>query len=195
MSPRRKTRGIALAEIVFLLPIIAAGSAVTYQITTHVVRLQRQTMMEQGQDAQRMDLLRRIGEDAARARTATLERSDAGVGHEVESDSSVVLSFKGCRPTTLPADETNASAETSETTIVYRLNAGEITRSEQSAGALPETYRWAFGSGDVDLAIEAIDDTPRMVWISFVKRRQGEQGPEITRKLVAAAVIGRGGAR
>jgi hypothetical protein len=195
MSSRLKLRAVMLSELAFLLPIIAAAGAVTYQVTSRVVRLQRQTIVEVGEDARHADLLRRITRDAACARTATLERRDADADADAEAntDSVVVLSLLGCRPTTLPADGSDQPPTDTSNTIIYRVTPGEVKRVEHFQDSPSASYTWPFQSGDVDLAIEAIDDTPRLVWISFTKRQQRQDGPEVMHKLTAAARIGPGG--
>lgn len=189
MRRSRRERAMTLMEILFILPVLAAGFAVTFQITSRAAQLQRRTLADLRDDARQGDLLRRIGQDAAGARTAKLERGGAMANSSDDGHQVVVLRLEGCSPTTLPADDAGAATVGSDVTILYRVAANHVTRTE-AQGATAVSYEWSFDSSRVDLDLESIAGEPRVVWVSFIKHRQRQQGPELVRTRTAAARIG-----
>lgn len=189
MRAGRRERAVTLMEITFVLPIVAAGLAVTFQITSRAVQLQRRTLADLRDDARQEDLLRRIGQDAAGARTAKLERGESTANASDDGRHVVVLRLEGCSPTTLPADDAGAATVASDITILYQVAANHVTRTEELE-ATAVSYEWSFDSSRVDLDLESIEGEPRMVWVSFIKHRQRQQGPEMVRTLTAATRIG-----
>lgn len=146
MTAGRRERAVTLMEITFILPIVAAGLAVTFQITSRAVQLQRRTLADLRDDARQEDLLRRIGEDAAGARTAKLERGESIADSTDDGQQVAVLRFEGCSPTTLPADDAEAATVAPDVTICYRVAANHVTRTE-TLGATAASYEWSIRAG------------------------------------------------
>ncbi|HOA75655.1 MAG TPA: hypothetical protein PL151_19805 [Phycisphaerae bacterium] len=184
MKRHHRRRGIGISEVLFLVPIVAAAFTVTYTLSVRALRMQHQTLQAFAGDAIRADLLRRIGEDAACAHSATLERSEGAT----------VLELHGCPsvPSAATQDEAPMDAHAART-VQYQIAGNHVLRTEQPADETSGAYKWTCEEGQVDLALERINDTPRMVWIMFMKRQPRNDGPELIRKLTAAVRIGPGG--
>jgi len=199
---RERRTAFSLAELTYLLPIVAAILLITYQVTYRAVRWQAQIVHRSSQDARQADLLRRIRADVEMAGSATVQRMEHAVLLRlVDVDSAPdVQPVTGARTGSTgassapafqePADETGGGRNG---TVVYRIAGNAVTRTAQLGKGPPVAYSWPFRSGDVDFTLENIGGRPRIVWISFITRSKPEQGPELLRRSAAAAAVGRGG--
>jgi len=68
---RTQRRGYMLIQLLFLLPIIAAMSTVTYRLSARIMRFETVAYRQMEEDATMRDLVRRIREDASDATTAS----------------------------------------------------------------------------------------------------------------------------
>ncbi len=178
---RTVRRGTSMVEILLLMPLVGAVLAVTYQVSIRSMRVESHTVRSLAADAARDDLLRRIRDDAAIARTAAIERSN-GV---------TTLTFEGCSPVRLPDNDAIGPR-----TIRYRASGSQVTRIEESTNAPRTVYQWDLGTVGFNLHLETVDNTPRIVWLSFAAARDtADAGPASSWPLAAAARIGRGGPR
>jgi hypothetical protein len=178
--------------MMMLVPIIAATTTIIYQVSARSMQLESAAMRSLAADARRDDFLRRVREDAATARNATVERSEG----------TVVLTLDGCRSTsrhafepaaeTQPADVSRGHTAAESATIQYRVAGSRVTRIERPDGQ-SGAYQLALDRSTLDFNVEEIGGMPRMVWISFIP--QGEQRSELRCRETAVVRIGRGGVR
>lgn len=175
-------RGSFLTEIVLLLPLIAATLMMVFQISSRAVRLQGQTIRALAAEAQRDDLVRRIRDDAAAAKTAGL----------AQTAEAATLTLWATQPDTQPA----ATSSPTGPRIEYRASGSQVIRIEQPAEGPRTVYEWDLGTSDVRFGVETIGEQPRVAWVSFVPRQRqpdAEHGPSWP--LTTAMALDQGGAR
>lgn len=182
MTRKRTTlrRGSFVAEIALLVPLIAATLTIIFQVSVRSMRLQAQAVHALAADAQRDDLLRRMRDDAAAARSASLESTADAATLTL----SAVLSPSG-------SPEAGGAAESR---VEYRVDGSRVVRVEQPTDGPPTVYEWNLENLGVRLNLEAIAEQPRIVWVSFVPRPREEDGERCPGWTLATAVtINRGG--
>ena len=161
-----RRRAFTLMELLLILPVIAAMSAVAFEIAGRTLRAEgrgRALLME---EAVMRDLVRRIQEDAGRAGEATVEQDDAGVSLRLANAGRVV---------------------------VYQVADGQVTRNEQTGASPAAHYAWRLGRARLDVSVEAVGSGPGVVWASFSASRPVDRGPMPEWRLSAAAAVGGGG--
>ena len=174
MSYRR--RGIMLADFLAVLPLIAAITTISYQVTQRTVgyegTLRRQLMAE----AHMESLARQLRSDAACAGSV-----------QMDSPGGEQLVFTGCS-----APDRASPAAGERGSITYELSESAVTRVVRMPGHKPLTTSWAGLPGRMRFRVEEIAGRPRVLWASWMIAAPTDMGPGNARTISTAVAIGGG---
>ena len=159
---RSRRRGMMLAELLLLLPVIGAIITTGFLLTTQITRFERSEGVLINDGGAVLDLVRRVQSDARSARQAEVGRDETGTTLRLMS---------GTR------------------SVVYHSSPEQITRIEQGDATPPIRYGWTLEQTRVDFRIEPITGSPGMVWISVVTAAAIAREPVTEWRTAAAAPL------
>lgn len=173
---RTARRAFTLVHLLMMLPLFAAMITVGFELVISSARLQSRTLKSLEDDAAVTDIVRRVQQDAAAAREAEVEPMEAGTRLVLTGGADrIVYEAAGTR-----VQRTGPTAD------------GPVSDGLVADGP-SRTITWALREATPGFAIEAVDASPGVVWITWDITAQRQVGPDQVRHLAAAAAVGRGG--